>query len=127
MPNYLGTATGLTGIPTLLLSSLGGVEDKAAETALYQVQNWANSFFVWNYDLFNEPSGYTTGGVVFDFTRPFPSNVLAMTATAFTPDASQAQVASLSLTSAKVALWTPTGTELTAGGAYSFSYIAIGH
>ena len=40
---YLGTATGLTGIPTLLISSLGQVEDPATQRALYQIQNWANS------------------------------------------------------------------------------------
>jgi hypothetical protein len=40
---YTGTSTGLTGIPTLLLSSLAQVEDPAAKTALYQVQQWANS------------------------------------------------------------------------------------
>jgi hypothetical protein len=40
---YTGTATTFNGIPTLLLSSLGAVQDPAAQTALYQVQQWANS------------------------------------------------------------------------------------
>lgn len=39
----LGTATGLTGIPTLLLSTLGQVQDPQVQRALYQIQNWANS------------------------------------------------------------------------------------
>lgn len=42
--NYLGTATGNTGIPSLLLSSLQQVPDDNTQKALYQVQNWANSF-----------------------------------------------------------------------------------
>jgi hypothetical protein len=43
MPANLGTATGLTGIPTLLLSNLGQIEDPEVQRALYQIQNWANS------------------------------------------------------------------------------------
>jgi hypothetical protein len=43
-PNYLGTATGNTGIPSLLVSSLQTVTDPDVKTALYQIQNWANSF-----------------------------------------------------------------------------------
>lgn len=46
MPDYIGTATGNTGIPTLLISSLNKIKDKDPDihTALYQIQNWANSF-----------------------------------------------------------------------------------
>jgi hypothetical protein len=44
MPNYLGTATGNTGIPTLLISTLQQVTDPNVQKALYQIQNWANSF-----------------------------------------------------------------------------------
>ena len=40
---YLGGPSGLTGIPTLLISSLQAVQDPATKTALYQIQNWANS------------------------------------------------------------------------------------
>jgi len=40
---YTGTSTGLTGIPSLLLSSLQAVQDPQVKTALYQVQQWANS------------------------------------------------------------------------------------
>jgi hypothetical protein len=43
MPASLGTQTGLTGIPSLLLSGLQQVEDPTVQTALYQIQNWANS------------------------------------------------------------------------------------
>jgi hypothetical protein len=42
-PKYLGTATGLTGIPSLLLSTLQQVQDPEVQRALYQIQNWANS------------------------------------------------------------------------------------
>jgi hypothetical protein len=45
MPNYLGTATGNTGIPSLLISSLQQVKDTQIRTALLEIQNWANSFF----------------------------------------------------------------------------------
>jgi hypothetical protein len=44
MPNYLGTKTGNTGIPSLLISTLQKVKDPHIQTALYQIQNWANSF-----------------------------------------------------------------------------------
>jgi hypothetical protein len=40
---YLGTSTGLTGIPNLLISDLAGVQDQKVQRALYQIQNWANS------------------------------------------------------------------------------------
>lgn len=43
MPATTGTATGLTGIPSLLLSTLQQVEDPQVRRALYQVQQWANS------------------------------------------------------------------------------------
>ena len=43
MPNVTGTAQGLTGIPSLLISSLGQVQDPVVQTALYQIQQWANS------------------------------------------------------------------------------------
>lgn len=43
-PNYLGTYTGLTGIPSLLISSLQQISDPAVYKALYQIQCWANSF-----------------------------------------------------------------------------------
>lgn len=39
----LGNQTGLTGIPSLLLQGLQKVEDDTVKTALYQIQNWANS------------------------------------------------------------------------------------
>jgi len=39
----LGTSTGLTGLPGLLLSGLQQIEDPTVQTALYQIQNWANS------------------------------------------------------------------------------------
>jgi hypothetical protein len=41
--SFLGTQTTFTGIPSLLLSSLNQVEDQNVQTALYQIQNWANS------------------------------------------------------------------------------------
>lgn len=43
MPATLGTSTGLTGIPTLLLQGLQNISDPQTRTALYQIQNWANS------------------------------------------------------------------------------------
>jgi hypothetical protein len=44
MPSsYLGTNTGLAGIPSLLISSLQQVDDPIVRTALYQIQNWCNS------------------------------------------------------------------------------------
>ena len=39
----LGSKQGLTGIPSLLLSTLGTIKDKDTQRALYQIQNWANS------------------------------------------------------------------------------------
>ena len=42
--SYLGTKNNLTGIPSLLISSLQQVQDPVVQTALYQIQNWANSF-----------------------------------------------------------------------------------
>jgi hypothetical protein len=43
MTRQLGTAQGLTGIPSLLISDLQQIEDQNVQRALYQVQNWANS------------------------------------------------------------------------------------
>jgi hypothetical protein len=43
MPASLGTTQTLTGIPSLLLSGLQEVQDPVVRTALYQVQNYANS------------------------------------------------------------------------------------
>jgi hypothetical protein len=43
MPATTGTATGLTGIPSLLISSLQQVQDPQVQKALYQIQQWANS------------------------------------------------------------------------------------
>ena len=44
MANYLGTLTGNTGIPSLLISNLSQIQDAKVQQALYQIQNWANSF-----------------------------------------------------------------------------------
>lgn len=43
MTARLGTQTGLTSIPSLLISSLQQVKDPQIQRALYQIQNWANS------------------------------------------------------------------------------------
>ena len=43
MPQYLGSAQGLTAIPSLLLQGLQQVQDPVVKTALYQIQNYANS------------------------------------------------------------------------------------
>jgi len=59
MPNYLGTKTGNTGIPSLLISSLQQVKDPEIQTALYQIQNWANSFHTL---LQSSPPGVTLAG-----------------------------------------------------------------
>ena len=40
---YLGTKTGLSGIPSLLISTLQQVQDPQVQRALYEIQNWANS------------------------------------------------------------------------------------
>jgi hypothetical protein len=59
MPQYLGTKTGNTGIPSLLISSLQQVKDPEIQTALYQIQNWANSFHTL---LQSSPPGVTLAG-----------------------------------------------------------------
>lgn len=41
--SYTGTTTGLSGIPSLLLSGLQQIQDPQVQTALYQIQQWANS------------------------------------------------------------------------------------
>jgi hypothetical protein len=41
--SLLGTSITFNGIPSLLLSGLQQVEDQTVQTALYQIQNWANS------------------------------------------------------------------------------------
>ena len=98
MPNYLGTATGNTGIPSLLLSSLQQVTDKNVYNALYQIQNWANSFYpllrlaASTGALVGNPGTnpiYTVqGGIVgitataanfsFSYEEPFPNGVLTL-------------------------------------------------
>jgi hypothetical protein len=61
MPNYLGSHTGLTGIPSALPSTLEQIQDPAAKRAIYQLQNWANSFLIFNQGRFS--GNYITGGV----------------------------------------------------------------
>jgi len=124
--NYLGTQTNLTGIPSLLLSGLQNVQDKTVQTALYQIQNWANSFYPWNYAIASGSANYTTGGVVVDFANPFPDTPTGVAFGVFDgSDASQAQITALSATSMTVALYTPSGTELAAGSTWAFSYISV--
>jgi hypothetical protein len=43
MASTLGTKSGLSGIPSLLISDLASVKDPVVQRALYQVQNFANS------------------------------------------------------------------------------------
>lgn len=125
-PNYLGTASGLTGIPTLLLSSLQNVEDTAVKTALYQIQNWANSFYTWNFDTVAE--NYTTGGLSLTFANPFASTLLSYAIGVYgASNASQAQVVNATLVGLKVVLYNPSGTQIPNGDPVSFSYIAVGH
>jgi hypothetical protein len=72
MPASLGTKTGLTGIPSLLLSGLSEVEDKTVQTALYQIQNWANSVGLVN---------GTTGGGSAALGANFPGTTASAPAT----------------------------------------------
>lgn len=126
MPNYLGTQSGFTGIPSLLISGLSQIQDQTTQTALLQVQNWANSFKTINWDIIEESSGYTTGGVVFDFGLPYDTEPALVASALNVSGASQTQITSLGPKTAAVALYTPTGTQLTAGAAYGFTYIAFG-
>lgn len=126
MPNYLGTQTNLTGIPSLLLSGLQSVEDSTVQTALYQIQNWANSFFPWK---FLRSSGlYTTGGVSSVFRTPFATAVDAIT---FGPIGgtlgSQVSIVNFDTTQFTAQIFLPGGAELTNGAAFQFFYMAIGH
>ena len=126
MPNYLGTQTNLTGIPSLLISTLQQIEDPNIQKALYQIQNWANSFFPWNYGIASGTSDYTTGGVTVTFANAFPQTPTGIAFGVFDgSDASQAQITALSATSMTVKLYTPSGSELAAGSTWAFSYIAV--
>ncbi len=125
-PNYLGTQSNLTGIPSLLLSGLQNVGDQTVQTALYQIQNWANSFFTFQYGGVAE--NYTTGGFNAIFDKPFASNVVALVVTASDlSNASQTQLVTVTTTHFVVKLYDPSGTEIANGDPISFYYIAIGH
>lgn len=122
--SYLGTQTNLTGIPSLLLSGLQNVQDPVVQTALYQIQNWANSFKVWQYGI-EQGTSYTTGGIVVGFGAPYLNDVDALVATAYAT-ATIAHVVNLNLSGVQVQLLNGS-TELAAGSPYEFSFIAIGH
>jgi hypothetical protein len=125
-PNYTGTQSNLTGIPSLLISSLQQVKDPVVQTALYQIQQWANSFFTWQYGGVAE--NYTTGGFVGIFPKPFASELSALVITpSDLSNASQAQIVLASTTGFTVRLYTPTGTQVANASPISFYYIAVGH
>lgn len=125
MANYTGTATNLTGIPSLLISGLQQVEDPIVQTALYQIQQWANSFFPWQFQEFI--GAYTTGGVAVTYPTPF-TNATAAIAFGFIANGnvSQGQLQTLTQTGFSIKLFDPTGTEIANGTGVDFTYIARG-
>ena len=123
MTNQLGTKTNLTGIPSLLISGLQQIPDPTTQTALYQVQNWANSFFPWQYGA---PSGtYATGGVTIAFGAPYQEAVFALTF-GFSNPVIAGSVVSLAVGGFKIELFGSGGTQISNGSSYQFSYMAIG-
>jgi hypothetical protein len=123
MPNYTGSATNLTGIPTLLISGLQQVTDPIVQTALYQIQQWANSFYPWNFEFVEEP--YTTGGLAVTYPTPFTNHTGGL-AFGFIGGVSQGAIQAVSNTGFTVELYGPTGTQIANGTTVSFSYIAKG-
>jgi hypothetical protein len=69
MSSYTGTSTGLTGIPSLLLSGLQNVQDSTVQTALYQIQQWANSV-----GLVNGSTGTGSAALGGNCPADFPSS-----------------------------------------------------
>jgi hypothetical protein len=124
LPNTLGTKTNLTGIPSLLISTLQQVTDQNIQKALYQIQNWANSFFPWNYGGIS--GSYTTGGFAFNFPSPYSTSLFSIVVTPASSGASQAQIISATKTGAVVALYNSVGAQLPNGTAFAFFYMAIG-
>lgn len=124
MPNYTGTQSNLTGIPSALPSSLQQIQDPNAQTAIYQLQQWANSFFPWQY---GEASGtYITGGITVTFDAPYSTAVRAIS---FGP---AGVVIGVNITSTSVdgftaRLYGSGGAEITNGTPYVFFYMAIGN
>jgi hypothetical protein len=80
---YLGTATGNTGIPSLLISSLNKVSDPNVYQALYQIQNWANSFKSLGSTIGQGGATAIFGGPVPDTAQiVYQSGLIGLTATA---------------------------------------------
>jgi hypothetical protein len=123
-PNYLGSQSNLTGIPSLLLSGLQNVQDPIVQTALYQIQNWANSFYTWQFETVT--GTYTTGGVTVVFPKPFASTVNSITLGMY-PPAIAGSITTVHASGFDIQLFGAGGTQIANGLGFQFSYMAEGH
>lgn len=127
--NILGTATGLT--PTsLLVSTKMAITDQPTQTAIRQIENWANSFYVHNVGTFH--GAYVTGGVSIVVANPFPNVNSGTVGTAFGVPAGVVTVNTLGLGSSGdpiiMQLWVlSTGLEVANGTTVTFFYDAWGN
>lgn len=125
MPRYLGSANGLTGIPSALPSSLAQIQDPNVQKAIYQLQNWSNSFPVFNFGVFN--GNYTTGGVTVTWNNPYTVGTPMIVATGLgISPVFFVTINTNGMTSGLFQCWTSTSTEVTNGTHLIFFYLAIG-